>query len=98
MSVVVRALRVNGELCTPQANFFRKYPMQTAAHALEITNLILTIIFSLSQPSCLGGVYHPKNESKTKKPNKFTTTDDLLLATTCMLTSCQSTNELNCET
>lgn len=45
MSVVVRALRVNGELCTPQANFFRKYPMQTAAHALEITNLILTIIF-----------------------------------------------------
>ena len=45
MSVVVRALRVNGELCTPQAKYFRKYPMQTAAHALEITNLILTIIF-----------------------------------------------------
>ena len=97
MSVVVRALRVNGELCTPQAKFFRKYPMQTAAHALEITNLILTIIL-LSQPSCLGGVYHPKNENKTKKPNKFITTCDLLLATTCTLTSCQSTNELNCET
>ena len=45
MRVVARALRVNGELCTPQANSFRKYPMQTAAHALEITNLILTIIF-----------------------------------------------------
>ena len=43
MVVVIRALRVNGELCKPQAKCFRK--MQTAAHALEITNLILTIIF-----------------------------------------------------
>ena len=45
MCVVKGALRVNGELCTLQANVFRKYPMQTAAHALEITNLILTTIF-----------------------------------------------------
>ena len=45
MSVVIKALTVSGEVCTPQAKLFRKYPMQTAAHALEITNLILTIIF-----------------------------------------------------
>ena len=76
--------------------------MQTAAHANSspcTRNYKSTINNNiLSQPSCLGGVYHPKNENKTKKPNKFITTDDLLLATTGMLTSCQSTNELNCET